>query len=100
MLRVLPDLRGQLSKVIDLHKEWMPFIDCWKELERRYDEVVAFEAISDEEKKKMKKRKHFVSPNDKAWDRIQELVCASRYLNGWRMQNSGSSWRKCPPDNY
>ena len=31
MLRVLPVLRPQISKVIDAHIEWMPFIDCWKE---------------------------------------------------------------------
>lgn len=100
MLRILPDLRSQLSKVIELHKEWMPFIDCWKALERYYDEVVAYEALSEEEKKKMKKRKHFVTPNENAWNTIQELVCASRYIRGWRLQNSTTSWRTTPPENF
>lgn len=100
MLRALPDLRSQLSKVIDLHKEWTPFIDCWKELERRYDECINFERLSEDEKKSAKRKKHFVSPNDYAWDTIQQLVCASRYLRGMRMHNSSSSWRNVPPDEF
>jgi hypothetical protein len=100
MLRRLPDLRPQIEKVILQHKEWMPFIDCWKELERLYDECVAFERLPAEEKAKMKKRKHFVSPNTKAWDLMQQLETASYYLRGMRMQNSSSSWSNRPPKDY
>lgn len=60
MLRQFPDLRPQIEKVMIKHKEWMPFIDCWKELERRYDECVKFQALPEEEKKKMKNKKIFV----------------------------------------
>lgn len=100
MLRALPDLRSQLSKVIEVHNHWMPFIDCWKELERRYDECVVFEAMPELEKLKMKRKKHFVSPNDSAWNKICELVCASRYLKGLRMQNSSSCWGNSPPKEF
>ena len=100
MLRKLPDLRPQIEKVMIKHKEWMPYIDCWKELERRYDECVAFEALPGDEKKKMKKRKHFYSPNETTWKLMCELGTASRYLKGMRMQNSSSSWRNAPPTDY
>lgn len=100
MLRKLPDLRPQIEKVMIQHKQWMPYIDCWKELERRYDECVAFEALPEEEKNKMKRRKNFSSPNERAWNLLCELACASRYLSGWRMQNSSSSWRNKAPDEY
>lgn len=100
MLRALPDLRPQIEKVMIKHKEWMPFIDCWKELERRYDECVAFEALPEEEKNKMKKKKYFHSPNDSTWHLMSELVTASRYLRGWRMQNSSTSWSNLAPKTY
>lgn len=100
MLRQLTDLRPQLEKVIIKHKEWMPFIDCWKELERRYDECVAYEKLSKEEQNKMKRRKHFQSPNDTAWKLMCELSTASRYIKGLRMQNGHNYWRNVPPDNF
>lgn len=98
MLRKCPDLRGQLQKVIDKHKEWMPYIDCWKELEKLYDECVAFEAKSEEEKKAFKKKRR--SPNEEAWELIQKLECASRYLRGMRIQNDHCSWKNQAPQKY
>jgi hypothetical protein len=100
MLRKLPELRSQLHKVIEAHREWTPYIDCWKELERRYDECVAFEALSKDEQAKLKRKKHFTSPNDSTWNLMQRLECASRYLRGMRMQNSSTHYRNQPPSTY
>ena len=100
LLRRFPELRIQIELVMVKHKEWTPFIDCWKELERRYDECVAFESLTVDEKNKMKRQKHFETPNDTTWDLICRLVCASRYLKGWRMQNGQNSWSNIPPKSY
>jgi len=100
MLRKLPFLRPKIGMVIEKFPHWMPFIDCWQHLERRYDECVAFEALPLEERARMKRRKHFESPSSKAWNTIQEIVCASRYLRGMRMQNSPSSWANKAPSKY
>jgi len=100
MLRKCPDLRDKLHMVIDKHKEWMPFIDCWKELEKLYDECRIFEALLPAEQNKMKKRKHFTSPNEQAWNLMEQLNVASRYLRGMRIQNDHHSWKNQPPTSY
>lgn len=100
MLRKFPDLRPQIGKVISKHIEWMPFIDCWKELERLYDECVEYESLSDDDKKRLKQKKYFYNPKDSARNLINELVTASRYLRGLRMQNNSCSWRNTPPESF
>lgn len=97
MLRFLPELRSKIHMVSDKYPEWIPFIDCWKELERGYDECMKFEALPDEEQKRMKRKKHFVSPNERYWNVMLQLTCASRYLRGWRCQNTVHSWSTFPP---
>jgi hypothetical protein len=100
MLRKLPFLRPKIEAVTEKFPHWMPFIDCWQHLERLYDECIEFERLPLGEMAKMKRRKHFKSPNSKAWSLMQELVCASRYLNGLRMQNSPNSWSNKAPSKY
>jgi hypothetical protein len=100
MLRELPFLRPKIGMVIEKFPHWMPFIDCWEHLERLYDDCVKFERLDAAEKAAEEKRKHFKSPNEKAWNLIQEIVCASRYLRGMRMQNSPISWANKAPSKY
>lgn len=85
MLRQFPELRKKLTFVIKEHIEWMPFIDCWKELEKLYDDCI-------------------LSPHSKsnaiAWNLIQCLSFASRYLRGMRIQNNSNCWSNKAPDSF
>lgn len=100
MLRLYPELRENLQAVIDKHIEWIPFIDVWQELERLYDQCIQHEALPIEERKKIERRKHFISPNDKAWKLTQTLTYTARYLKGWRAQNNQNSFSNNPPQTF
>jgi len=100
MLKKLPELRPLIGMVSEKHKGWMPFIDCWKELEREYERCLIWESTPFEEQKKMKRQKYFIVPNNSFWKTMQELTCASYYLSGMRMQNCKNSWRNKPAESF
>lgn len=101
MLRKLPDLRTQLHKVIEKHKEWMPYIDCWRELESRYDECQGWDKLTEVQQKRMRLlKRNFKNPNQQADELLKKLQYASYYLQGMRIQNFSHSWTNRAPKNY
>lgn len=100
MLRRLPDLRPQLSKVIAKHKGWMPFIDCWKEIEELYDECVEYEKLSIEEKKKKKRQKYYLNPLKRSQELMNQLRFVSYYMDGMRIQNRSGHFKNQAPKTY
>ncbi len=98
MLRLFPELRTKIGDVIVRDKSWMPFIDCWKELERRYDELEKWYLIPVEQRKKEARKKYFTNPAESASDVMRQLSMASHYLIGMRCQNSSTSWANREPN--
>ncbi len=102
MLKQFPELRIQLDKVITKFPRWTPFIDCWKELEMGYNECFNWNNMSESGKKEMEKigGKHFRLPNERYWELMQQLMFASRYLGGMRIQNYHGSWKNKPVESF
>lgn len=100
MLNLFPELRNRLGEVIKILPEWTPFIDCWKELEWKYADGLTWNNLSYEEQAKAKRKKHYFDIWKDLYEQMKQLECASRYLKGWRCQNSIGSWRNIPPDTF
>lgn len=100
MLKRFPELRERIGELADKDIRWMPFIDCWKELERLYEQQVEFNNLSLDEQKKQKRKKYFFDSGQYLFDKMQTLVDISRYLRGMRYQNSTSSMANKPPKTY
>lgn len=98
MLEQFPELRKELKLVSDKHKIWIPFIDCWKQLERDYKECKKWWALPEAEQKKLKRRKHFYNPAELFYNKLKTLVDVGRYLNGMRYQNSMNSMSNKAPE--
>lgn len=95
MLALFPELEARLSEVGEQLPAWIPFVDCWPELKRLHAEVSAWWQMSDKERKAfIRKRKY--DKAQYAYEYVQRLMCASRYLSGMRPQGGLGSWRRDP----
>lgn len=81
LLNKFPELRDHLYMVYERHVKWMPYIDCWQEIE--YLHRMAF----------------FSTSHDKfLYHLLNKLSFASNYLSGLRIQNYSNSWANKSPD--
>lgn len=98
MLQRFPELRNEIRKVSDIHKQWIPFIDCWKQLEALYEDALCWWDLPENEQKKQKRRKNFISPAQELYNHLNTCVSIGRYMNGMRFQNSVYSLRGEAPE--
>ena len=73
MISLFPELKEKFPQLAESNPYWRPFIDCWEQMSRLYNECVSWEALPEAEQKKLKRKKHFVSPNDQAWNTMERL---------------------------
>lgn len=100
MLKELPEFRPLIKRVFEKHIAWMPFIDCWKELESIYKECQKFDKLTKEERRKFLRRKLNQDPYERARELISNLKTASRYLEGWRINNNSNNWSNREPKSF
>jgi hypothetical protein len=96
MLNLFPELKTRINEVSEKDIAWMPFIDCWDQLEKGYYKVVKYFETPESELKKLQRRKNHFNAGQYYFNIMERLLCASRYLTGWRCKGSIDYWRREP----
>lgn len=94
MLALFPELEARLPELGDKLPMWRPYVDCWPHIKQLYNEVVAWWALSEAERKAHLRKKYSYDKASHAYEYLKRLEVASRYLSGWRPQGSLNSWKK------
>ncbi|SDY99321.1 hypothetical protein SAMN04488069_12916 [Hymenobacter psychrophilus] len=94
MLEKFPELEARLPELPAILPMWTPYVDCWRDLKRKYTEVNEWYTKPETERKAHLRKKHSSDPGKEAYQYMKRLEAVSRYLGGWRPQGSLDHWKR------
>ena len=89
MFKEFPDLQQEL---IHVNKKWIPFVDCWTDLQHSYERHLKFHSLEPQDRIELLKKRYFIDYYKKLNQDLKTLGYIGNYLIGKRCKGSLTNW--------